>query len=431
MACSGSTTLGGLIVDTSDVVIVGGGIAGSALAYALASAGQTVTVLESSVEYEDRVRGESMMPWGVTEARSLGVEQVLLDAGAHVTPAWRQYVEGLGEPAMLPMSMMIEGIPGALNLRHPDACQALIEAATGAGATVIRGVHDIKLSRGPDVSITYSCDRPGEVHTGLVVGADGRSSTVRRQAGISLQRDDPVNYITGLLVDGLTGIPEEHDVMVAENDLVLLMFHQGGGRARLYAAVGRSGQRRFAGHDAAARLLAAWKPGCYPLADLVAAATPAGPCATYPGDDTWTGTPFADGVVLVGDAAGHNDPIIGQGLSIAMRDARIVRDLILDGARNETDFAAYGRERSERMRRVRLIGDVVSVTYAEDADNRLARLAFFGEKMASMDAEVFPLVIGFMTGPETIPDQLVHPRILDRIRNPPTRLASAGSGAQS
>ena len=51
--------------------------------------------------------------------------------------------------------------------------------------------------------------------------------------------------------------------------------------------------------------------------------------ATTPGPQT----PYVDGVVLIGDAAGHNDPIIGQGLSIALRDARIVRDLVLDGAR--------------------------------------------------------------------------------------------------
>jgi hypothetical protein len=69
------------------------------------------------------------------------------------------------------------------------------------------------------------------------------------------------------------------------------------------------------------------------------------------------------------------------------------------------------------MRRLRLIADVVSVTFAEDADNRVARRAFLGEKMASMDAEVFPFVVGFMTGPETIPGQLVHPEILDRIRD--------------
>jgi len=407
-------------VDVSDVAIVGGGIAGSSLAYALASAGRAVTVLESSEQYEDRVRGETMLPWGVREARDLGLEQVLLDAGAHVAPTWLQYVEGFAEPTMLPMSMMIDGIPGTLNMRHPDACQALIDAAEAAGATVVRGVHDVKLRAGragQNASIAYSADQAGEVLARLVVGADGRSSTVRRQAGITLRRDDPVNYLAGLLVDGLAGIPAEHDIMVMEGEQILLMFHQGAGRARLYVGVGRSGQRRFAGPDAAAQFLAAWQPGGYPLADLVATGTPAGPCATYPGDDTWTDTPFADGVVLVGDAAGHNDPIIGQGLSIAMRDARMVRDLILDGAREPADFASYGQERADRMRRLRLIADVVSVTYAEDADNRTARRQFVGERMAIMDAEIFPLLVAFMTGPETIPDQVVNPQILDRIRN--------------
>ncbi len=67
-----------------DVAIVGGGIAGVALAAALAHDGLGVAVLEAVEQYEDRVRGESMMPWGVKEARELGVEATLIDAGAHV-----------------------------------------------------------------------------------------------------------------------------------------------------------------------------------------------------------------------------------------------------------------------------------------------------------------------------------------------------------
>ena len=74
-----------------DVLIVGGGIAGSSLATALARDGLGVVVLEASREFEDRVRGESMLPWGVAEARELGVEQTLLDAGGRVTPIWVQY----------------------------------------------------------------------------------------------------------------------------------------------------------------------------------------------------------------------------------------------------------------------------------------------------------------------------------------------------
>jgi choline dehydrogenase-like flavoprotein len=44
--------------------MVGGGIAGSALATVLAKAGASVIVLERSTEYRHRVRGEYMQPWG-------------------------------------------------------------------------------------------------------------------------------------------------------------------------------------------------------------------------------------------------------------------------------------------------------------------------------------------------------------------------------
>jgi 2-polyprenyl-6-methoxyphenol hydroxylase-like FAD-dependent oxidoreductase len=205
-------------------------------------------------------------------------------------------------------------------------------------------------------------------------------------------------------------------VLASEGDIFFLMFHQGGGRARLYVCVGLSGQHRFSGRQGTEQFLAACTVSCYPWSEQVVASTPAGPCATYAGDDTWTDTPYAEGVVLIGDATGHNDPIIGQGLSIAMRDARTVRDLVLDGARTPTAFAPYGVERYDRMERLRLIADIVAVTQVEDADNRPARRAYFGEKVSGMDPEFFPLVAGAFAGPETVPAELVDPTILDRIR---------------
>ena len=157
-----------------------------------------------------------------------------LAAGGHVAPVWKQYSEGIGEAGDVPVGMIIPGIPGFLNLRHPVACQVLVDAAAAAGTTVVRGVRDVTITGGTSPTVSYStATGTHDITTTLIVGADGRSSTVRRQAGIGLERQEASGYITGLLVDGLDELPLDHDVVVGEGDVLLTLFHQGGGRARV------------------------------------------------------------------------------------------------------------------------------------------------------------------------------------------------------
>jgi flavin-dependent dehydrogenase len=59
---------------SADVVVVGGGIAGSSLATVLARDGYQVVVLERQTTYPDKVRGEWMACWGVAELLRLGLE---------------------------------------------------------------------------------------------------------------------------------------------------------------------------------------------------------------------------------------------------------------------------------------------------------------------------------------------------------------------
>ena len=56
-----------------DLAIVGGGLAGSALAAAMAPSGARVLIAEREAVFRDRVRGEGMLPWGVAEARELSI----------------------------------------------------------------------------------------------------------------------------------------------------------------------------------------------------------------------------------------------------------------------------------------------------------------------------------------------------------------------
>ena len=82
-----------------DVVIVGGGIGGSALGAALAEAGLAVEILERTTEFEDRVRGEWMAPWGVAEAKRLGLYEALVASGGHHLSRHIPYDEALDRGA--------------------------------------------------------------------------------------------------------------------------------------------------------------------------------------------------------------------------------------------------------------------------------------------------------------------------------------------
>ena len=70
-----------------DLVIVGGGLAGSSVGAAMVANGMRVLIIEREVEFRDRIRGEGMLPWGVAEARELGIYQPLLDSCAIETRA--------------------------------------------------------------------------------------------------------------------------------------------------------------------------------------------------------------------------------------------------------------------------------------------------------------------------------------------------------
>jgi 2-polyprenyl-6-methoxyphenol hydroxylase-like FAD-dependent oxidoreductase len=405
----------------ADVIIVGAGIAGASLATALARTGVDVTVLEAAIEYRDRVRGESLLAWGVREAQRLGVAKALLAAGAHVTPQWVRYsplvraADARQHP--IPVGTMIPGVPGSLNLPHPAACAALAAAAEAAGAKIIPGARVTGMSPGHTPVVRFTAGgASGHLTARLVVGADGRTGRLRRLASIPLQRQPPAHMITGLLVEGLASLPDDHDFLAAEGDMFIAGFHQGAGRLRLYLCPGLAQRQRFAGFSGGDKFLRACAFGCLPFGQRLAEGRPAGPLATYPADDTWTPQPYTDGVVLIGDAAGHNNPIIGQGLSLALRDARLVADAIRDHGFTTQAFRGYGADRAERMRRVRAAATFMAASFAEDCPDRAARRARFAE-LQQTEPLAGALLAAIHTGPETAPPQAFDGRLTAAIRN--------------
>lgn len=316
----------------------------------MARGGAEVVLLEQQQEFADRVRGEVLWPWGVKVARTLGVEQVFLEAGALVANGLTIYDEAPDQSEDYDVGEFVAGVRGSLNIAHPAACRALVDAAEAAGADARLGVRSVTVTAGdsPLVGWVEPDGSEQEASCGLVVGADGRRSTVRTQAGIGFQTDPPLHLVAGMLVEEVPGLDSEQNVMARESDLLFFSFPQASGRARLYFCFPTNQRQRFAGNKGPAEFLLATKLAC--LEDVVDwhAAKPAGPCATFPGEDSRAAHPRAAGVVLVGDAAGYENPLQGQGLSMALRDAQDVSEALLSDSGTDA-LAGYVSARASRQ----------------------------------------------------------------------------------
>jgi 2-polyprenyl-6-methoxyphenol hydroxylase-like FAD-dependent oxidoreductase len=350
----------------ADVVIVGAGIAGSALAITLARHGVSVLLLERTLQHIDRAQGEWLAPWGVEQAAKIDVLDDLIAAGGHYI-RW-----SLGYSADVPLaeaeanardlSSLFLGVQGALGVGHPQMCDRLNLTAEAAGAAIINGVAGVEVRPGTPPIITFNYEgRRYTLRPKLVVGADGRGSAVARQIGIAVNADRLHHIMSGLLVDDAFGWPDDRQCVGVEGDKTFFIFPQGNGRIRLYLCYARSRRGRFAGPKATSNFLRAFDLACLPNGCNLASARPAGPCIGYSNADTWRESPAVPGVVLIGDAAGYNDPTIGQGLSIAFNDVLMVKTALLGHSDwSSVAFGAYIDARRERTRRVRFLGRLVS-----------------------------------------------------------------------
>jgi menaquinone-9 beta-reductase len=396
---------------TYDLIIVGGGIGGSALAIVMARAGRKVLLLEKSEHYEDRVRGEWIAPWGVTETRRLGLYDLLMSAGGHHITDHVTYDESLApamcEAAPLPLGVFAADVPGPLCLGHPHHCQTLYDAAAAAGAETLRPVtiDIITLGNAPSVTFFHNGETK-TVQAHIVVGAEGRQSEVRAAAAIPLHQDKPHHWFAGLLVENVRDVDPKRQTIGTEGNFGFLTFPQGNGRVRVYGGYALEEKGRFHGEGGAKRFLEAFRMTCAPQNAALADGTPAGPLFSYFNNDSWTDEPFSEGCVLIGDAAGWNDPINGLGLSITYRDVRMVSDILKETPAGQApNFAPYAEERAERMRRLRFAGQLQASLDMEFGEAARERRRQYHERKAA-DPTLGMHGVAIMAGPEAAPAEI-------------------------
>lgn len=340
----------------AEVIVVGAGPAGCVLSYLLARSGVETLLIERHADLDREFRGFGFQPdclrlFDEMELlkRVLSLEHEIVDRGEVVVCNERYAV------------FDFDDLPGqykyAILMEQPPLLEALVEAASQYESfeyrahTPVRDLH----TDGENVLGVEAIDHEtGEEHafrSRLVVGADGRFSTVRTAAGI-----DP-----GLLESDIElvwfKLPASAVERTAQGrmneDGLLLSFGIGGGEAQLgwFIEKGSYPDLRAAGIEAFRERLLAVDPGlAVAFPDGLAGFEECSLLHIEPGmAERWVD----DGLLLCGDAAHVASPIGAQGNALAIQDAvfahaTIVPALEIGGADPLSKLVLTSYERRRR-----------------------------------------------------------------------------------
>ena len=334
-----------------DVIVVGGGVGGAAFALALTHAHDLrVLVVERHAGPGNINRGESLLPPVTCLLAEWGALERVRAAGALTVTRMQFHHYRAGLLLDVPLSLPDVTDP-YLVLPHPEIERVFVEAAAATsrvemryGRRVTRIVEDGGRVRG------IVLDTPGggeeEIRARLVVGADGAASSVRAALGIELPR---IPYGHALFILDVDRPPAHPDVLRTE-------LHPDGGilvvpgvnRLGLAALVHARDEKLFRSGSPAEKLARIAHRS--PLLEG-RRASPAG-VHLY---KLWRGHApryAARGAVLLGDAIHVINPVMAQGMTMAIEDAaalaRHVGPTLACGAVNEDldgPFDTYERER--------------------------------------------------------------------------------------
>lgn len=389
-----------------DVVVAGGGLAGSSLGGVLARSGLGVLVVEKETEFRDRIRGELAFPWGHYEALRAELGEPLAQVGVVPLPTMDFYHEGHKVDSQRWEEISLDGLP-AVGFSHPELQEVMLTWAEAQGATVVRPAKVVGVDDGDSTSVSVVKDgRTTEYHARLTVGADGKKSSARRWVKAKTEVDPEHHRFGGLLLSDVTW--EETFGWAATPPSAVGWLAAGAEACRVYIRL-TADRIRETGVGRSVEAFIAFASEAMPDGALERA-QPVGPLGFFANSCTWPTSIARDNLVLIGDAAGSLDPSQGLGTSLLFRDVRALSELLLADDDWQSATSEFARQRQgyyEVLRAYDRWSTLLEAEVGPDADRQRERHA------AAREAD--PALGGFALLEARGPDGLVPDETARRI----------------
>ncbi|WP_242001971.1 FAD-dependent oxidoreductase [Kribbella steppae] len=329
----------------ADVVVVGAGPVGLAVAVGLRLHGHSVAVVDKQAEGSNTSRASVIHARTLEMLDRIGVTKRLVELGLEL----QDFAIRDGDRRLVPVSFrdLPTDYPFTLMIPQWQTEQILLERLEELGGTVLRPYAATGLTQSAD-GAEVTLDSGDVIKAQYVVAADGMNSTIRELAGLKM----PGNtlQLSFSLVDvRAEGLPAEEVSLSFATAGLLVIAPLPDGSFRLVASVDKAPEDPDVAY--AQRLLTARGPkknspkvteviwgSRFRIHERVA--------------DT-----YRDGrVLLAGDAAHTHSPAGGQGMNLGLRDAITLADALSTALNqgNESELDTYAT--NSRAEAIRVVG---------------------------------------------------------------------------
>jgi flavin-dependent dehydrogenase len=329
-----------------DVIVVGTRVAGSTTAMLLARGGLRVLALDQAGFPSDTVSSHQVQLPGIAALHRWCLLDRLRAAGTPPTRQVRFDSEGVAiEGSFTPH----DGVDAMYSPRRTLLDKLLIDAAREAGAEVRERFRVTELVW-RDGRVAGVRGPSGTELATLVIGADGKRSFTAEAVGARRYRQRPVRSFASYTY--WAGLPVTAAEIYQRRSAAVAVFPTGDNLTMVYTAAPlgafTTARANLEGHYLAIL------DRCGDLGERVRAATRAERLRTTPDQPNTFRVPHGPGWALVGDAGVVMDSISAQGITNALRDARLLADAVLAGLSGRrplhTALADHHRERDQAIR---------------------------------------------------------------------------------
>nr|ANG59902.1 squalene epoxidase 1 [Alisma plantago-aquatica subsp. orientale] len=314
----------------TDILIVGAGVAGSALAYTLGKDGRRVRVIERDLTEPDRIVGELLQPGGYLKLIELGLEDCVQEIDAQRVHGYALFKDGRSTKMAYPLENFDSDVAGR-SFHHGRFIERLREKAaslpnvTLEEGTVTSLIDDNGTIKG--VSYKSKTGEESKAYAPLTIVCDGCFSNLRRVL-CSAKVDIPSCFV-GLVLENCELPYPNHGHVILADPSPILFYPISTTEVRCLVDVPGQKLPSIAKGEMTTYLKTVVAPQLpEELHNSFVAAVDKGDIRSMP-NRSMPASPYpTPGALLMGDAFNMRHPLTGGGMTVALSDVVVLNNLL-------------------------------------------------------------------------------------------------------